>query len=126
MGMATSWLQRYGENPKTLQTHPRLQQEGNSLEEMNRLERDKHVTMEFDSLLEELYLGLNADNATSRKRSRFRRSAVSGELEKGSDVAHRTAEGLVAMKLKQTQLNSNVLDTLKLGLQAKLNEGMIV
>ena len=122
MGMATSWLQRYGENPKTLQATLDAQQESILLEEMNRLERDKHVTMEFDSLLEELYLGLNADNHLAKERVALDVAQLSGELEKGSDVALRTAEGLVAMKLKQTQLNSNVLDTLKLGLQAKLNE----
>ncbi len=122
MGMATSWLQRYGEHPKTLQATLDAQQETILLEELNRLERDRHQTMEFDSLLEELYLGLNADNHLAKERVALDVAQLSGELEKGSDLALRTAEGLMAIKLKQTQLNSNVLDTLKLGLQAKLNE----
>ena len=122
MGMATSWLQRYGEHPKTLQATLDAQQETILLEELNRLDRDRHQTLEFDSLLEELYLGLNADNHLAKERVALDVLQLSGDLEQGSEVALRTAEGLMSIKLKQTQLNTNVLDTLKLGLQAKLTE----
>jgi hypothetical protein len=56
MGMATSWLTRYGDHPKVLQATLDAQQETILLEELSRLERDRHQSMEFDSLMEELYV----------------------------------------------------------------------
>jgi hypothetical protein len=64
---------------------------------------------------------LTADNHLAAERVALDVAQLAGGLEQGSEEALRVASALVAIKMKQSQLNNNVLDTLKLGFQSKLN-----
>ena len=122
MGMAVDWLQRYTEFILTHQATLDAQQESILLEESNRLARDDHVTNELDNLFEELYQGILADSHLAAERVYLDVLQLSDELVSGSEEALRTSEQLVELKRKQTQLNSSVIDTIKVGLQNKFNE----
>ncbi len=122
MGMAVDWLQRYSEFIMRHQATLDAQQESILLEESNRLDRDEHVTNELDNLFEELYNGILADSHLAAERVHLDVLQLMDELVPGSEEALRTSEQLVELKRKQTQLNSNVIDTIKVGLQNKFND----
>lgn len=122
MGLATDWLNRHGEYVAVHLATLDAQQETVLLEEVSRLERDQHAALEYDSLMEELYQGLLAENRLLAEKVDLESRQRSGELESGSIEAVQVGEQLVLLRRKQTQLASNVLDTLKLGLQNKFND----
>lgn len=122
MGLATEWLNRYSEFIAKHVATLDAQQETIILEEINRLDRDSHAALEFDSLTEELYQGLLAENRLLAEKVNLEFRQRSGKLEPGSTEAVQVSEQLVLVRRKQTQLANSVLDTLKLGLQNKFNE----
>lgn len=86
-------------------------------EEMNRLTRDNRVTIEFDSLIEELLHSLVQDNQYIAERV-----ALDVGLKKevyGSARGIELNEQLIVLKNKQKILTSHTIDALKEGLQVK-------
>ena len=96
------------------------QQETILLEELARMNREEHATMEFDSLLEELYNGMTAESQYGAERIYLDKATLTSIP--GTDEALRWAESLVLLKRKQNQLVTSVIDTLKDGLQKKLDD----
>ncbi len=122
MGMAVDWLQRYGKKVQVHLANLDAQQESLILEETQRLQRDEHVTIEFDSLLEELYQGLRADSHLIAEKLHLDVLSMNDVFPPGSDEALRTSEALLVLKRKITQLNASVIDTIKVALQEKFND----
>lgn len=86
-------------------------------EEMNRLTRDNRVTVEFDSLIEELLNSLVQDNQYIAEKV-----ALDVQLKKevyGSARGIELNEQLIVLKNKQKILTSHTIDALKEGLQEK-------
>jgi len=122
MGMAVDWLQRYVKKMQIHQATLDSQQESLILEETFRIDRDEHITVELDSLLEELYQGILADSHLSAERVHLQVEQLCEIHPLGSDEALRCSEALLTLKRKLTQLNDNVIDTIKVALQAKFND----
>ncbi len=122
MGLAVDWLQRYGKKMQIHQATLDAQQESLILEETHRIERDEHITVEVDSLMEELYQGILADSHLSAERVQLQVEQLCEVHALGSDEALRCSEALLTIKRKLTQLNNNVIDAIKVGLQAKFND----
>ena len=122
MGLAVDWLQRYGQKIQVHNATLDAQQESLVLEEIQRLQRDEHVTVELDSLMEELYQGILADSHLNAEKVHLDVASMTDAYAIGSDEALRCSEALVTIKRKLTQLNSNVVDAIKVGLQGKFAE----
>lgn len=120
MKVPIEWLTTHanlvGNHLATLDSH----QETILLEEMARMNREEHATMEFDSLLEELYNGMRAESQYGAEKIYLDKATLTAP--DGSDDALRWAESLILLKRKQNQLVTSVIDTLKDGLQKKLND----
>jgi hypothetical protein len=86
-------------------------------EEVNRLVRDERVTVEFDSLLEELLSSILADNQYIAEKVALD-VALKQEIH-GSQRGIELNEQLLVLKSKQKQLTSHTIDALKSGLQEK-------
>jgi hypothetical protein len=95
------------------------QQETILLEECNRLDRDLSAGLEFDSLLQELYNGIMADCQYIGEKTGL--EMKSQRVVPGTEEAVLISEQLLLIKRKQNQLADSVLDTIKQGLQTKLN-----
>ena len=122
MGLASDWLLRHSNLVSSHLATLDAQQETITLEEISRLERDEQAALEYDSLMEELYQGLLAENRLLAEKVSLEFKQRSGQLESGSVEAVQVGEQLVLVRRKMTQLANSVLDTLKLGIQNKFNE----
>ena len=114
------WLVRHKAHCEAHSAAIDAQQETIILEELNRIDRDHHATIEFDSLLGELHNSVIADSHYAGEKVALDIRAL--EVIPGTDEALRVSEQLLLIKRRQNQLRESVLDTLKQGLQVKFDE----
>lgn len=88
-------------------------------DEIDRLNRDEATIIELDSLLEELRSAIFADSQYAAERVHLEREQL--RALKGSDEAVNLGVRLVQLKKKQIQLQENVIDSIKIGLESKYN-----
>jgi hypothetical protein len=116
------WLTKYialtSKHQATLDT----KQETILQEEINRLDMDAMVTAEYDGLMEEFFQTVAAHTQYIAERCALDQAALVGPAARaGSEEAVKVSKRLVALRKKQLTLEDTVLDTIKKGLQAKLN-----
>ena len=116
--LTVEWLRIYLEHCNAHQATLDASQEAILLDETNRLERDISTTLENDSLLKELLLGMESASAYTSEKIRLDILAILAP--RGSEEAVLYNQRLYSMKMKLTQLNASVLDTVKVGIQGKL------
>jgi hypothetical protein len=114
------WLLRHKAHSEEHSAALDAQQETILLEELNRIDRDHHATIEFDSLMGELHNSIIADSHYAGEKVALDIRAL--EVAPGTDEALRVSEQLLLIKRRQNQLRESVLDTLKQGLQVKFDE----
>jgi len=119
MQAVAEWVQKYLAFAVKQQIVLDSLQESIIREEINRLERDASITIEFDSLIEELLNSLQADNQYTAERVGLE-SRLKVEVY-GSAKAIELNEQLLVLKTKQKQLTTHTLDALRQGLQEKFD-----
>jgi hypothetical protein len=122
-GLVVGWLRRYSNYAAGHQAQLDAQQETVLLEELNRLDRDEHSTVEYNSLLQELVRAIEASNKFLAERSLLDQHMLIGPASiNGSAAAVDVSRRILSLKRKQTSLEEGVLDPIKRGLQSKLND----
>lgn len=116
--LTVEWLKIYDAHCWAHQATLDASQEAILLDETNRLERDITTTLENESLLKELLLGMESASAYTAERVRLDIQAILAP--RGSEEAVLYNQRLYSMKMKLAQLNSSVIDTVKVGIQGKL------
>ena len=112
------WLAKYRAYAYELQATLDANQEAIMMDEMNRLEKDLSTTLENDSLLQELMMAMEASSCYVAEKIVLEQRSLTAL--KGSEEAVQYNQNLYSMKVKLGQLNSSVIDTVKVGLQSKL------
>lgn len=111
METVAAWVKKYVDLAETHQIALDAQQETIIKEELSRLDADGHTVFELDSLVEELHKALVADNQYTAERI-YLDYELKIEIY-GSERAIRLNEQLILLKSKQKQLNSSIIDSLK-------------
>lgn len=119
MKIIVDWLTKHLDYAQIHSASLDAQQETILLEECNRLDRDYSAGLEYDSLLQELYNGIMADCQYIGEKTGL--EMRSQRVVPGTEEAVLISEQLLLIKRKQNQLADSVLDTIKQGLQTKLN-----
>ena len=117
--LVREWLKLYLGYAQLHQATLDASQEAITMDEINRLERDISSTMENDSLLMELMMGIEAVSCYMAEKVELEQKSITSE--KGTEAAVRYNQNLYFMKVKMQQLNGSVIDTVKVGLQGKLS-----
>ena len=117
--LAQGWLNTFDDITRVHYASLDSLQESLLQDEMDRLSKDEATTVELDSLLEELRTAIFADSQYAAERVHLERLQL--RALKGSDDAVDLGIKLVQLKKKQVQLQENVIDNIKVGLEDKYN-----
>ena len=117
--LVRDWLIRFDKVARTHHASLDSLQESLLQDEIDRLNRDEVTITELDSLLEELRSAIFAYSQYAAERVHLEREQL--QASKGSDEAVNLGVRLLQLKKKQVQLQENVIDSIKIGLESKYN-----
>jgi hypothetical protein len=120
VGIAIPWLRKYATKALDYLAQLDALQEALVAEDLHRLLEHEKGLLALDSLLSELSQALEADSAYHAERTACDHLAI--KTPHGSADAVWVNELALLLKRKQTQLQTAVIDGLKVGLEARLNE----